>query len=444
MGYKAFATIVGATIGLVFPGALSVSLGLHGACVAVAICCAIVLLVSGFIVVYTFKERPSISLTANSPFALSVMQALRNPPFRTVILCTILAQLGNDMAFGVMPFYTDYVLEAKEPGALFAFMAAMNLFTRLCLIPVYAKLMNWMGKKRTAILSAILCAASGPSLLLLNKDNCENYLVVALVCSFNGGSAAAWELLNPTLLADTIDYDELLSGQRREAMYMGLLTVLPAFIDIPAAVVPLNLMGNAGYVADKHPQNNAVVAVIIMCMVVIPACCMAIVAVVYTTYPIRDDAHQAQVKQAAAARSSYEEVIDPVTGAQLPALARDRQSDDRDYFYSREKTLAKKCGGHKGLEAILLMELGLVLAFAGMAVYIIADGVDGLGSGEETWAPVGIAMLVMASGIVYFNWSRLTVARNMRRDNKDSENVETKTLESGTQHEQVEHSMIAM
>ncbi len=45
--------------------------------------------------------------------------------------------------------------------------------------------------------------------------------------------------LTPSMQADVIDYDELYTGKRREAQYTAFWSMLPKFVAIPSAAIPL-------------------------------------------------------------------------------------------------------------------------------------------------------------------------------------------------------------
>ena len=87
-----------------------------------------------------------------------------------------------------------------------------------------------------------------------------------------------------TILADIYEYDELITGERREGEFgvyidfFGEKVSLPASLSlslslsflkgalllhqlpsIPGEVIPLMLMSSMGYVANTHPQNESVV-----------------------------------------------------------------------------------------------------------------------------------------------------------------------------------------
>merc|ERR1712185_434775 len=66
--------------------------------------------------------------------------------------------------------------------------------------------------------------------------------------------------LNGAPVADTIDYDEFLSGQRNEATYTMFRSFLPKICAIPAGALPLAILNAIGHVPPEnglsHPDND--------------------------------------------------------------------------------------------------------------------------------------------------------------------------------------------
>jgi GPH family glycoside/pentoside/hexuronide:cation symporter len=84
------------------------------------------------------------------------------------------------------------------------------------------------------------------------------------------GSGGANHLLR-ALLADSYQYDELLTGERREGEFGVFIDFLGEKLPaIPGEVIPLMLMSSLGYVANQR-QNSDVVWLLRLCFSIIPA-----------------------------------------------------------------------------------------------------------------------------------------------------------------------------
>jgi GPH family glycoside/pentoside/hexuronide:cation symporter len=59
-------------------------------------------------------------------------------------------------------------------------------------------------------------------------------------------------LLVPAMQADVIDYDELYTGQRREAQFTAFWAMVPKLVGIPGAALPIALLAMIGYVPNQE------------------------------------------------------------------------------------------------------------------------------------------------------------------------------------------------
>jgi hypothetical protein len=93
-----------------------------------------------------------------------------------------------------------------------------------------------------------------------------------------------------SIMSDVIDYDQFLSGKRREAQYMMTLTFLPKFLEVPAEALPFLLMAYLGY---KRPEDDGVLPVqpagvvwlVRLCVSVVPAAFIIAGALVLRYFP---------------------------------------------------------------------------------------------------------------------------------------------------------------
>merc|ERR1719399_1330728 len=100
-------------------------------------------------------------------------------------------------------------------------------------------------------------ATSNALFLFVWKGGVE---LLFVVCAVNGAPLGA-KFLADAILADIIDYDEFLTGMRSEATYMMFKSFLPKIVQIPAAAIPIALLGSFGYIdpvggrVQKQPDS---------------------------------------------------------------------------------------------------------------------------------------------------------------------------------------------
>ncbi len=120
-----------------------------------------------------------------------------------------------------------------------------------------------------------------------------------------------------SMQADVIDYDELLSGSRREGLYVGVWSIsrkLAAAVGVGAALPILAAVGYTPNVA----QSEAVVSTLRVLYALVPSLCNLVAIGVAWYYPIGRAEHRAIL--AATADRAQIPVTDPLTGQRLEQL----------------------------------------------------------------------------------------------------------------------------
>ena len=125
------------------------------------------------------------------------------------------------------------------------------------------------------------------------------------------------------MLADVYEYDQLLTGEKREGQFGVYIDFFGEKLpSIPGEVIPLMLMSSMGYVANQHPMNPDVIMLLRLCFSIIPAitAVLAIPILVYL-YPeeAKDDENfLAEVQAGLERHAKGLEARDPITGNAVP------------------------------------------------------------------------------------------------------------------------------
>lgn len=139
----------------------------------------------------------------------------RNPHARPLLAIHVLGDLGGASFAGLMPYVSDYVL--KTPGQTYLYQLALLIGLTVG-IPLWVPISRRLGK-RVAWLIATgaqlpLCAVY----FLLGEGDSSLFLIgMALVGVLNACAPSVAQ----SLQADVIDYDEYLTGERKEGVYFA-------------------------------------------------------------------------------------------------------------------------------------------------------------------------------------------------------------------------------
>jgi len=117
--------------------------------------------------------------------------------------------------------------------------------------------------------------------------------------------------------ADVIDYDELITGERREGQYIGLWSITKKLAAALGVGIALSLMGTAGY-KPNVAQTQGVVWMLRVLYAAVPSLCNIAAIAVAMAYPIDSRTHEA-IRGAIADRKKGLAVKDPLhPGRPLP------------------------------------------------------------------------------------------------------------------------------
>ena len=108
-------------------------------------------------------------------------------------------------------------------------------------------------KKRAALYGFAATAVSGVMLLLAPAGGGGGLFYVSL--AFTGLGVLVLNILLGVMIADVIDYDELVAGARREGIFMALTRLPTEFTGIAGRAFPLMLLSSSGFRANVAPST---------------------------------------------------------------------------------------------------------------------------------------------------------------------------------------------
>jgi GPH family glycoside/pentoside/hexuronide:cation symporter len=111
-----------------------------------------------------------------------------------------------------------------------------------------------------------------------------------------------------------IDYDELLTGERREGQYIGLWSISKKFAAAVGIGAGLAMLGMAGYTPNAE-QPAAVQMTLRVLYALVPSLCNVVAIVIALAYPISSRIH-ADIRRAIAQRQAGLPVSNPLKPAQ--------------------------------------------------------------------------------------------------------------------------------
>ena len=211
--------IFGAGLGLAGSGALIDAYGYQ----VVGVILAIVALVFRYLSLSAiWKHAPRDTEPAKVEFLRGMKETLRNPQFVCYLPTFVMFTTGVGILLGWMPFFASELLQAEEEGTTASLVSTVVIIGAVISGLVFWVALNRLGFSKRRVYGACLVAsgAAFPLLGLVGLAPVGGLVTQGLVLSFIAGlPMAAVFMLPKGLTADIADYDAMINGERREAMF---------------------------------------------------------------------------------------------------------------------------------------------------------------------------------------------------------------------------------
>lgn len=257
---------------------------------------------------FLVRERPAPAERREGSLLGGVVEAIRNRPFRILLGSYTVAAFASNLPASLIPYYTQYVLHADVVAPIFILYFAVGI---LCL-PFWVRLSRRIGKRNAFLWATAVNSGSFLGVFFLGDGQVEAYFVLVALAGVGG---CAWLVLPNSMQADVIDYDELLSGQRREGQFVGLWSFADMFAAAIGVTIALAVLERAGYVPNVE-QSPHVLFTLRVLYVLVPVGCNLLSFALALAYPIDRVRHEA-IRAGIAARQSGRAVADPLVAGRI-------------------------------------------------------------------------------------------------------------------------------
>ena len=239
--------------------------------------------------VYKLRERSDFQGRVNpSPYG-AFKDVWRNHHARLVLIVSFIEHIGS-AAIGLLTLYVaQYVVGAPglAPAIILAYMVPSTLS-----VPMWLPLSRKFGKIRLWMFSMTLTGLSfGGMFLLPFLESMDLKIVFIFVLAFFAGlSAGCGGTIAPSIQSDIIDYDEYLTGERKEGSYFAAFN----FSYKSATGVMIFITGYvlqfSGFVPNEVQTMTVQVAMVTL-YGLFPLVCYAIGALLFSRFTLDETEH---------------------------------------------------------------------------------------------------------------------------------------------------------
>ncbi|WP_045220601.1 MFS transporter [Desulfonatronum thioautotrophicum] len=225
--------------------------------------------------------------TSASPRHVAFRQGLsllwRNKPFRILTAAFAVAAIGANLPATLILYYVEHVLQdtQAEIYLLLYFLAG------IACLPLWVRIAARWGKKPTWMAAMAVNAGAFFGVFFLGPGQSTAFALLAAISGIGFGAGMA---LPSSMQADVIDYDQLLSGRRREGAFIGLWSIIKKTSSALGLGIALPLLALAGYQPGTE-QSESVVVLLRFLYAGLPCICTLAALLIIARYPLDADEH---------------------------------------------------------------------------------------------------------------------------------------------------------
>ena len=245
------------------------------------------------------KYKPAINdAPPQMPPIKSFISTFKNKPFISYLVVTMIMSISFTMVTAMLQYYIDYQLDMNSSSLLI--MLSMLGVLALFLVPC-GMISNKIGKAKAYALG--LGIASTALIFVFFIPQGPNNWIFLLAAIAGMGFSAQW-VCPHSMIPDVIEYDELLTGERREGLYYGMqatATKVTGALATAACGWGLELgkyiEPSADMTADMINQPYSALLSIRIMFALVPAVFLLICIPLLMKYPITRESHAEVLKQ---------------------------------------------------------------------------------------------------------------------------------------------------
>jgi GPH family glycoside/pentoside/hexuronide:cation symporter len=303
MVFSVFGYILGAAVTTILAGVFQgAGLNLQQAWSATGAVFGLIAVITTLITTISIMEDPELAgEPSRLPAIKAVFTSFKNKPFVILMIAFILSSFSFTVLTALVAYFLQYQLDMKDqvPYVLLVMLVMIGVF----LIPA-RMISNKINKGPAYALGLFIASVAIITAFFFPRGATPLIYVVAAVAGM--GFSAQW-VFPWSMLPDVVEYDEKLTGERREGIYYGLWAFLSKFTGALGVAVSGWALNLFGYIPNVVQTNHALFGIRLF-FAVVPAVVILISLPFLIWYPITQKSHAALVRELADRKSAKESV----------------------------------------------------------------------------------------------------------------------------------------
>lgn len=235
------------------------------------------IVISCLAAVHVLKEKHQADAYKKTGFIQGHTYVLKNKPFLILLAAYTVSAIGNNLPATLILFYVQYVLGSSMADTFLL----IYFVTGIAFLPLWIKISEILGKKKAWLTAMAINTGAFSGVFFLGQGDAHIYGILVFLSGTGFGATLA---IPSSMQADVIDYDELMSGSRREGQYLGIWSLAKKLAAAFGVGIGLLVLGTSGYEPNIE-QNESVVFTLRLLYALVPCLCNAagfLIALFYT------------------------------------------------------------------------------------------------------------------------------------------------------------------
>lgn len=242
------------------------------------------ILICCYICIRVVKEPALYSKRSVHNLRESLAITLKNKPFVILILAFCFSSVAAQLPAALILYYVEYVLKSSSAEVFLL----IYFISGVAFLPAWIYLSGRIGKKSAWMISMVINTGAFFNVFWLGAGDEVWYGILVFFSGIGFGAGLA---LPSSIAADVIDYDEVLSGNRREGHYVGMFSVVKKMSGALGAGVGLWVLGLSGY-SPNTDQNPDVLISLRVLYALVPCLLSVLGLIIAWFYPLSKTMHE--------------------------------------------------------------------------------------------------------------------------------------------------------
>jgi GPH family glycoside/pentoside/hexuronide:cation symporter len=210
---------------------------------------------------------------------------LRNRHGRLLFFVFAIENLGSASIGMLAPYVMQYVVNRPDLTEAFILVYFVPQFA---LTPMWIALSRRFGKKRMWLFSMAAMTIAYAMMFMIGHESYVLIFAVVFLLGLGGGCGA---VVGPSIQADVIDYDEYLTGERKEGAYVAIWNFIRKLAGALTAGLTGIVLQYVGYVPNVEDQSQETKDAMLALIGLLPAGCYLIGTIVFSFFGLNEQEH---------------------------------------------------------------------------------------------------------------------------------------------------------